>query len=205
MIYTTFALLREHGACESGYRKLAKHLGGINTYGRDKPIPLTVVLDSNGIDDALWCLRATTEPCDKFARLLAVAYARRVQHLVADQRSIAALDVAERYAHGQATADELAAAGAAARAAAWAAARDAAGDAAWEAALAAARAAARDAAGDAAGAAARAAAWAAAGDAAGDAARAAAWAAAGDAAWAAAWEAARARQIEIMREMLGSE
>ena len=96
---------------------------------------------------------------DKQLRLIAVECARQVQHLMTDQRSITALDVAERYVNGEATDEELAAAGAAAR--------DAAGDAAWAAARAAARAAASDAARDAA--------WAAAWDAAWD----AAWAAAG--------------------------
>jgi hypothetical protein len=87
--------------------------------------------------------------------------ARQVQHLMTDQRSLAALDVAERHANGEATDEELAAARAAAcdaardaawaaaRDAAWAAARDAAWDAArdaaWDAAWAAARDAARDA------------------------------------------------------------
>ena len=94
---------------------------------------------------------------DRELRLFAVSSARRVQHLMTDPRSVESLDVAERHATGDATDEELAAAGAAA----WDAARDAA------------RAAARDAAGAAAGDAARAAAWAAAGDAAGDAARAA--------------------------------
>jgi hypothetical protein len=122
-------------------------------------------------------------------RLFAVWCARQVQHLMKDSRSIAALDVAERFANGQATKDELAAAGAAAGDAAWAAAGDAARAAAW--------AAAGDAAGDAARAAARAAAWDAAGDAAGDAARAAAWDAAGDAAGDA--------QIEKLKEMFRAE
>ena len=191
MIYTTFNLLREHGACESGYRRLAKSLGGIDTYGRDTPIPLTAVLDSNGLDDALWCLRATTEPCDKFARLLAVGFALEVQHLMTDPRSLAALDTAERYAQGRATDAELAAANIAANIAANAAANAAAGNAA------------RDA-----GAAAWAAAWAAARDAAGDT-GAAAWAAAGDARDAAraaarnaARDAMRTRQAQIMHEML---
>ena len=46
-------------------------------------------------------------------RLFAVRYARRVQHLMTDPRSIAALDVAERHAKGKATDEELAAAAAA--------------------------------------------------------------------------------------------
>ena len=89
-------------------------------------------------------------------RLYAVDCARSVQHLMADERSIAALDVAERHADGLATNGEFAAARAAARAAAMDAAWAAARDAAWAAAMDAAWAAARDAA----WAAARAAAWA---------------------------------------------
>ena len=47
---------------------------------------------------------------DKQLRLFAVRCARRVQHLMTDPRSIAALDVAERYAKCEATDDELSAA-----------------------------------------------------------------------------------------------
>jgi len=136
-----------------------------------------------------WLLWVATRPgvlTDRELRLFAVWSARQVQHLMTDARSLAALDVSQRHANGEASDQELAAAGeaawaaasnaagAAAREAAWAAASNAAGDAARAAARAAAWAAARDAA--------RAAAWAAARAAAGDAARDAAWAAAGDAA-----------------------
>jgi len=54
--------------------------------------------------------------------------ARQVQHLMTDKRSLDAIDVAERFANGLATENELDIA--------WAAARAAAGDAAWDAALA---------------------------------------------------------------------
>ena len=54
---------------------------------------------------------------DKQLRLIAVECARQVQHLMTDPRSITALDVAERYANGEATDEELAAAWDAARAA----------------------------------------------------------------------------------------
>lgn len=64
---------------------------------------------------------------NKTLRLLAVRFAREVQHLMTDQRSINALDVAERFANGEATEEELDAAwasawatSAAAGAAAWA-------------------------------------------------------------------------------------
>ena len=95
--------------------------------------------------------------------LFAVWCARQVQHLMTDPRSLAALDVAERHANGEATHGELSAAWAAA----WDAARDAAGAAAGAAARDAAWDAAKDAAWDAAGAVAGAVAWEAARDAAG--------------------------------------
>jgi hypothetical protein len=78
---------------------------------------------------------------DKQLRIFAVRCARRVQHLMTDPRSVAALDVAERHANGQATDEELKVAWDAANAA-WAAA-----NAAWDAARTAVRAAALDAAG----------------------------------------------------------
>ena len=100
-------------------------------------------------DWLIWVATRRGVLTDRELRLFAVASVRRVQHLMTDPRSVAALDVAERHANGLATDAELAAA--------WAAARDA-----WDAAGAAAGAAARDAAWAAAGAAARDAAWAAA-------------------------------------------
>ena len=155
--YTTLNKIRAHSPCADGWAKLLRHLG--KTQADDEPLALVTILDSNGLNDALWCLRA----CDgigREARLYAVWCARQVQHLMADPRSLAALDVAERHANGLATDDELTAASDAAIAAAsdapaWAAvwaASDAASDAASYAAWSAARAvcAASDAASDAA-------------------------------------------------------
>lgn len=116
---TTLNAIRAHQPCADGWKKLLQHLG--KTEADDEPLPIKTILISNGLDDALWCLHAV-EGYDKEMRLLAVAYARQVQHLMTDPRSIAALDVAERHAHGKASNDELAAA----RDAAWDAARAAA-------------------------------------------------------------------------------
>ena len=135
---TTLNAIRDHHPCADGWKKLLANLG--KTAADDDPLSLITILDSNGIDDALWCLRAVYDH-DKEIRLFAVWCARQVQHLMTDQRSVAALDVAERFANGDATKEELDAAGAeagaaaraAAGAAAWAAAR-AAADAAWAAA-----------------------------------------------------------------------
>jgi hypothetical protein len=128
---------------------------------------------------------------DRELRLFAVWCARQVQHLLTDPRSINAIDVAERYANGEATDEELAAAGAAAGAAASAAASAAA--------RAAASAAARDAAWAAAWAAAWTASWTAAWTADRDAARAADRAAAWAAASSASWDTASSAQAEWLR------
>jgi hypothetical protein len=142
---TTLNAIREKSPCQTGWVKLLKHLG--KTTADDEPLAILTILEANGLDDAIWCLRAV-EGHDKEIRLYAVWCARQVQHLMKDPRSVAALDVAEAYAHGKVTADELKAAWAAARDAAraaedaaWAAARSAAWsaeDAAWSAAQAAA-------------------------------------------------------------------
>ena len=123
MICTTLNKIREHEPCANGWAKLLRHLG--KTEANDEPLALATILESNGLDDALWALRTVPEHSATW-RLLAVRYARRVQHLITDPRSRAALDVAERHAKGEATDEEFAAA----RAAAWAA-RDAAWAGAW--------------------------------------------------------------------------
>ena len=116
---TTLNEIRKYSPCADGWEKLLKHLG--KTKADDEPLLITTIIDSNGINDAIWCLRAV-EGKDREIRLYAVWCARQVQHLLTDQRSLDALDVAERYALGQATKEELTAA----RDAAWDAARDAA-------------------------------------------------------------------------------
>ena len=134
---TTLNKIREHSPCADGWQKLLAYLG--KTKADDEPLSLVTIIDSNGLDDAIWCLRAV-EGKDKEIRLYAVWCVRQVQHLLTDKRSLDALDVAERYANGDATDAELTAAWAAARAAAWGAAwstRDAASAAAWAAARAA--------------------------------------------------------------------
>ena len=187
----TLSALRKAGACVDGYNRLVRTLQGLGfteddawrknrlRFVHEDPISIRTILDSNGIDDALWALRCIDNADnDKDVRLFAIWCARQVDHLMTDARSKTALDVAERHANGLATDDALDAAWAAASAAADAAASAAVWDAAW--------------------AAASAAAWAAASVAASAAAWAAAWAAADAAADAAARDAQKNRLIEML-------
>ena len=104
---TTLNKIREFRPCAGGWEKLLRTLG--KTKADDEPVSVIQILDSNGLDDALWCLRAV-EGHEREIRLYAVWCARQVQHLMTDQRSLDALDVAERFANGEATHQELIAA-----------------------------------------------------------------------------------------------
>ena len=128
MLTTTFHLLRKHNACKDRYTVLREALRG---RGDDEPITMIEILDSNGLRDALWALRAVPDEQaaerDKLARLFACWCLRQIWHLLTDDRSRTAVEVAERYAVGNATLDALNAAAYAAADAA-AAARDAQAD-----------------------------------------------------------------------------
>lgn len=99
MFYTTLRRIREYVPCSEGWEQLLKYLG--KTKADDEPLPLLSILDSNGLDDAIWALRAIDD-CPEI-RLFAVRCVRQVQHLLTDSRSLDALDIAERYAIGEAT------------------------------------------------------------------------------------------------------
>ena len=126
-MFTTLNQIRAKSPCAGGWKRLLASLN--KTQSDDAPLSIVTIIDNNGIDDALWCLRAV-EGNDKELSLYGVWCARQVQHLMTDKRSIDALDVAERFANGEATQEELNVA----RSAAWAA---------WDAASAAARVSAR--------------------------------------------------------------
>ena len=111
MITTTLNRIKAHSPCEDGWKKLLNHLG--KTKADDEPLSFAVILKSNGVEDALWCCRCEPQYAKEW-RLFAVWCVRQQAHLLTDQRSKDALDVAERHAHGKATDEELAAAWAAA-------------------------------------------------------------------------------------------
>lgn len=99
--------IREYTPCVVEWAKLLKYLG--KTKPDAEPLSLLTILDATCYEHALWCTRAV-EGYDKELRLFAVWCAREVQDLMTDVRSVTALDVAERYANGLATENELRAA-----------------------------------------------------------------------------------------------
>src|SRR5574343_1279078 len=95
MLTTTLKRIKAQSPCQYGYKKLLVSLG--KTKADDEPIAFVIILESNGLEDALWCLQAESENIDiqKRARLFAVFCARQNEHLLTDERSKNAIIVAE--------------------------------------------------------------------------------------------------------------
>lgn len=72
---TTLGMIRLHTPCYHGWTKLLSWLG--KTKADAEPLSLLDILESNGISDAVWCLRAVTGH-DKQKRMFAVWCARQV-------------------------------------------------------------------------------------------------------------------------------
>ena len=104
---TNLRKIRKMQPCTRGWNKLLRYLG--KAEADDATLSLLTILESNGLSDALWALCAV-EGYAREIRLYAVECARDVQHLMTDPRSLTALDVAERFANGEATEMELTAA-----------------------------------------------------------------------------------------------
>jgi len=142
---TTLNKIKSFGPCEGGWKKLLNYLG--KTEADDQELTVRTILDSNGLQDAIWSLRAV-KGHDREIRLFAADCAESVLRLFEnkypnDDIPRKAIQAARDYANGlidvaamDAARDAArAAARAAAWAAAWAATRDAARAAAWAAAM----------------------------------------------------------------------
>ena len=100
----------KHAACSDGRAWALTHCKDMNeVWQTARPKWLMWVATQNGV------------LTDSERRRFAVWSARQVQHLMTDERSLNAIDVADRHVNGAATDEELAAARAAACAAAYAA------------------------------------------------------------------------------------
>ena len=55
MYYTTLNKIRSFSPCKPGWKKLLSSLG--KAKGDDERLSMKKILDSNGVDDAIWCIR----------------------------------------------------------------------------------------------------------------------------------------------------
>ena len=118
-MHTTLNEIRAHEPCKDGWTKLLKHLG--KTEPDDEPLRFVTILDSNGIIDAIWCLRVRPA-YDLKVMEFKLKCARRVESLDKSGKAKKCLDVVEKFIKGEANIEDLDLAYASAASAAYAAA-----------------------------------------------------------------------------------
>lgn len=127
-MFTTLNQIQACSPCEDGWRTLLSSLK--KTHADDVPVSIRHIIESNGVEDAIWALRAV-DGHDREIRLYAASCAEQVLPLYEqaypnDNRPRYAIQAARDYANGLIDYAARAAARDAAGAAAWATARDAA-------------------------------------------------------------------------------
>jgi hypothetical protein len=105
----TLSKIRQHHPCKSSWNKLLNSLG--KTEADDTEVTIRYILDLLGFADATWAL-SITEGCEKNIRLFACDCAESVLPLFEekypeDKRPRRAIEVARRFAVGEATLEEL--------------------------------------------------------------------------------------------------
>ena len=87
ILTTTLDEIKKHHPCnanpddnrDSGWNKLIDYLG--HDWPRDKEINLLTILDSNGVGDCLWALRATMQESKLISVKMSIEFAKRVLHI----------------------------------------------------------------------------------------------------------------------------
>ena len=113
--YTTLNAIKAANACKRGYGELCKALG--KTKADDEPVSLLTILDSNGLDDALWVLSYAMPGAERLARHFQAWCAEQVLHLFESERpgDMRVRDQIEMLRRDDATSEERGAAREAAR------------------------------------------------------------------------------------------
>ena len=120
-ITTTLSAIRAHKPCKDGWEKLLTSLG--KTKADNDPLEMTTILESNDLDDALWCLRALGPERHKLIVSLACDFAERSLKFIpeGELRPAECLRITRLWVAGQAEIEDVGKAADAAHAAAYAA------------------------------------------------------------------------------------
>lgn len=118
-MYTILNQIKQCDPCSGSWKKLLKYLN--KTEADDDPLNLSVILESNGINDALWSLKSV-EGKEKEIRIMAADFAEislpiYEKYYPDDKRPRLTIKAARDYANCLISITDLAAARAAARAA----------------------------------------------------------------------------------------
>ena len=94
----TLQEIRDNNPCKTGWGKVLSANGGVGA-DMNKSFELSTILESNDFDDCMWALRCKPEHKNFFIKL-AVVFADEVSHLMSDERTKTALDIAWQYSEG---------------------------------------------------------------------------------------------------------
>lgn len=81
---TTLNKIRACSPCTSGWQTLLKHVG--KDFDPDAEINLLTILESNGVADMLWALRATDQDSKRIASQLAIKFAEQALPIFEERR-----------------------------------------------------------------------------------------------------------------------
>ena len=107
---TTLNKIRACSPCTSGWQTLLKHVG--KDFNPDAEINLLTILQSNGVVDMLWTLRATDQDSKRIASQLAIEFAEQALPIFEkrrpdDARPRKAIQAARDYLDGKISLEEL--------------------------------------------------------------------------------------------------
>lgn len=107
---TTLTKIRSCSPCQSGWRTLLKYLG--EDFDPDAEINLLTILESNGVADMLWTLRATDQDSKQISSQLAIEFAELALPIFEkrypdDTRPRLCIQAAHDYNEGKISREEL--------------------------------------------------------------------------------------------------
>jgi len=107
---TTLNRIRACNPCALGWKKLNNALG--SSFDPEQEINLLVILETNGVQDMLWCLRATIQDSKRTASELAITFAEESLSIFEakypnDNRPRAAIQAAKDFNCGCITKEQL--------------------------------------------------------------------------------------------------
>lgn len=100
---TTLNKIKNCNPCPSGWRKLLSNLGKLGP--DDEPLSFATIIRSNGLKDAVWCLRLL-EDQNRIA-WFALLCALEVKYSMSHKHSVRAVEVAESFLKGSASRKSL--------------------------------------------------------------------------------------------------
>jgi hypothetical protein len=107
-VVTTLNQLHKYGPCKPRWNTLLSRLRKVTP--DDEPLPLSVILDSNGLYDAIWCLRAVPD-VERDLRLYAARCVKRLDLSGTNASAARAIQMVERCAYGEVEEHEMIRAG----------------------------------------------------------------------------------------------